>query len=171
MKQLSLFETPEPSVPEKGLAKSEAWQLYIDGASRNNPGKSGVGVVIYKDKDLYEKYGFYIGIKTNNQAEYYALLVGLFLIKQVMKPADMVTIISDSQLLIRQFKGEYRVKHPELKPLHALAQTLLVGIHYRVRHVMREENSEADEMANFGIDTMKRLPTSFSALLKSHDIT
>lgn len=146
------------------------WKLYIDGAARNNPGPAGAGIYITKNDKTIKKLGFYLGSKTNNQAEYGALLIGIFYLKDLVEPHDHVDIISDSQLLVRQFKGEYKVKHPELKPLHLLAKNMLATITYSISHVLREHNLVADEMANVGIDEKKKLPVEFITLLQQHDI-
>lgn len=146
------------------------WKLYIDGASRNNPGPAGVGIYLLKNDKLAVKKGCYIGTKTNNQAEYMALLLGLFYAKKYICSNDLLLIISDSQLLVRQLEGSYKVKNPELMTLYRLAKKLLHGIHYNVLHVLREDNKEADQMANIGIDSKKKLPKEFINILQSYEI-
>ncbi len=169
-KNMSIFE-PYADQPKNPQEKAyNHWKLFIDGAARNNPGPAGAGVYITKNDKPVKKLGFYLGIKTNNQAEYGALLLGLHEIKQNWDPRDHLDIISDSQLLVRQFKGEYKVKHPELKPLHLLAKTMLHGIMYSITHVLREHNTIADEMANLGIDKKKPLPSDFITLLRQHEL-
>ena len=132
------------------------WHLYIDGASRNNPGPSGAGVYLLKDEVPVVKQGFYLGTKTNNQAEYCALLLGLYFAERHMKQGDFLVISSDSQLLVRQVLGEYTVKHPELQTLMILVRSSLVRMRYAIRHVLRNDNTFADHLANVGID--KKLP-------------
>src|SRR5437868_5008693 len=109
MKQLDVFES-NPST-------KNVWTLFVDGASRNNPGPSGAGIYIVKNNILVIKRGYYLGIKTNNQAEYLALLLGLFILMEHREAEDQVRIISDSQLLVRQLVGMYKVRHPHLQPL------------------------------------------------------
>lgn len=170
-KQLNLFEADIQE--QKTLAREKIinhWKLFVDGAARNNPGPAGAGIHIIKNNKSFKKLGFYLGSKTNNQAEYGALLIGLYYLKTLMQPGDHVDIISDSQLLVKQFKGEYRVKHPELKPLHLLAKNFLQGLAYSIMHVLREHNVVADEMANKGIDEKKLLPEDFLNVLKQYDI-
>lgn len=162
---MSIFEAET-----KHKAVCSHWKLFIDGAARNNPGPAGAGIYLVKNDKPVKKLGFYLGSKTNNQAEYGALLIGAYYLKQNIDPEDHVDIVSDSQLLVRQFKGEYRVKHPELKPLHMLAKKMLEGITHSISHVLREHNEIADEMANKGIDDKKKLPQEFLTLLKQHDI-
>lgn len=170
MKQLDLFErcTPEDVEPKKD---GDKWVLYVDGAARNNPGPAGIGIYILKnDKPLHKK-GFYIGIKTNNQAEYLALLCGVFLCKEEMAYNDALYIMSDSELLIRQLKGEYKVKKPHLKDLYAVACTLLSSVQYSVCHIVRENNVIADALANLGLDKKVHVPQPFSDMLQKHDIS
>jgi len=189
MKQLNFFassqpEEPEPKplpTPEKAVKAEKPdphilddvnyWKLFVDGASRNNPGKSGAGVYILKNDRVAEKKGVFLGVKTNNQAEYLALLLGIFLVKRQMLKNDVLLIVSDSQLLVRQLEGVYRVKHPMLKPLHELAKKMLVGMNYDVGHVMREDNTHADALANAGIDKKNSIPQEFIELLQRHEIT
>ena len=167
---LNIFDTSPEPVQNKREKTYNHWKLFIDGAARNNPGPAGAGIYLLKNDKSVKKLGFYLGSKTNNQAEYGALLIGAYYLKQHIESDDHVDIISDSQLLVRQFKGEYKVKHPELKPLHLLAKHLLQDITYSISHIMREHNEIADEMANKGIDEKKKLPTEFLTLLKQHDI-
>ncbi len=150
---------------------THTWTIFIDGASRNNPGKAGAGIVMKKDGQNVSVEGFYLGIKTNNQAEYLALLLGLFFIEQYAHPEDTIRIVSDSELLVKQFLGEYRVKNEGLKPLHTLARTMARNYCIDILHVLRHDNKEADSLANKGIDSKKTLPKSFIAILKSNNIS
>lgn len=168
-KNLSIFEQAN-SAPVKPKKAKDHWKLFVDGAARNNPGPAGAGIYITKNDKSEKKVGYYLGKKTNNQAEYGALLIGLFLLKKMMHEDDHVDIISDSLLLVRQFQGEYRVKHPELKPLHMLAKQLIEGSHHAIAHVLREHNEIADEMANKGIDEKKSLPQDFLNFLQENGI-
>ena len=151
---------------------------HIDGGARGNPGPAGYGVSIESDpQDLFapepddgrpmagELYGF-IGIATNNTAEYAALLA---LLEHVgpLRP-DSLTIRSDSELLIRQMRGEYRVKDAKLQILHAAARRLLNGLPRVVfEHVPREENRAADALANRAMDLQESsgpLPAALRSL-------
>lgn len=171
MKQLNFFaqDTGKKSKPVHPHARVH-WRLCIDGAARNNPGPAGAGAVIYKNGKIFEKHGFFLGSRTNNQAEYMALIIGIYYVKKQYNEADHVEIVSDSQLLVRQFNGEYRIKHPELKPLHMLANNMLAGVVFTISHVLREKNEEADAMANIGLDKKIPLPPDFLALLAHNDI-
>lgn len=146
------------------------WKIFVDGASRANPGLSGVGIYITKNNQTVWKLGFYTGIKTNNQAEYLALIIGLFFVKQQATSEDLILIVSDSELMVRQIKGEYRVKNEGLQPLFQLAKILLRGLQFNIAHVPREENSQADKLANLGIDQKNRLPDEIIAMLHEHSI-
>src|SRR4030095_8456884 len=152
------------------LQKSHEWMLFVDGASRNNPGPSGAGIYIEKDNVLVIKEGYYLGIKTNNQAEYLSLLLGLFIITEHISDGDTVHIISDSQLLVRQLTGIYKVKQPHLIPLHAACKQKMYQLKATITHVLRHKNIQADAMANYGVDCKQLPPKKYSALLKHHDI-
>src|SRR5436190_19558893 len=102
------------------------WSLFIDGAARNNPGPAAAGIYLLKNDILFLKDGYYLGIKTNNQAEYLALVFGLLIVEEHRQVDDQLRIVSDSQLLVRQLMGVYRVKHPHLQPLYALCKKRMV---------------------------------------------
>lgn len=167
--QLSIFNSNEIS-PKPLLPAGSLYKLCVDGAARNNPGKAGAGIAIYKNDQLLESDGFYLGVRTNNQAEYGALLLGLYLVKKYLMPADRLLIVSDSQLLVRQLQGVYQIKHADLKPLYCLSQHLLQNISYKIIHVLREHNELADQMANYGIDRRELMPQGFIKLLAEHHI-
>ena len=129
-----------------------SYKIYSDGASRGNPGPSGIGAVIFdKQGKVVHEISKYIGQVTNNVAEYEALLEALdYCVKHKISPVE---ILADSQLMIKQLAGEYRVKHENIKPLYQKAQEYLV--HLKVtgyKHVLREFNKHADKLANQGID-------------------
>jgi ribonuclease HI len=123
-----------------------------DGASRGNPGPAGIGVVLEIDGDSRPiEYSEYIGEATNNVAEYRALLLALSEAEK-LSPSSL-TILSDSELLVRQLNGEYRVKSDLLKPLYQEACWRLRGFPgTRILHVGRGENQSADRLANLAID-------------------
>lgn len=171
MKQLSLFEEEFKKLERCSSGVRSYWKLFIDGASRNNPGPAGAGLALFKGDEPVEMRGFYLGAKTNNQAEYFALLLGIFYLKKHVCEGDLVVIVSDSQLLVRQVQGAYQVKNAELKMLHGLAHKLLSGLTYNIVHVLREENKEADALANQGIDKNRKPPQSFLDFLQHNNIT
>jgi len=130
------------------VSRYPALILYVDGSVEGNPGPGGIGVVIEAaDGTPVEAWGEAIGHVTNNQAEYQALLAALRKARQLR--AGAVTVRSDSQLLVRQFLGEYRVKDSKLKPLHAEARHLARSFQgFAIEHVRREANRAADRLAN-----------------------
>lgn len=150
---------------------SDIWKLSVDGASRNNPGPAGAGLCLQRDNTFVERQGFFLGTKTNNEAEYLALLIGLAFAKKHMHASDMLMIISDSQLLIRQITGIYRVRNAKLLPLHYAVMAELQNVRYDACHVMREDNVQADLMANLGIDKKRAVPSDIVASLLAYDIT
>jgi len=126
--------------------------VNVDGASRGNPGESGVGVAIFdKNLNLINEACDYLGVATNNVAEYKALLLGIKL--STKYNAKRILFKADSELMVKQIKGEYRVKNAQLKLLFAEAQSLLKKLpNWKIMHVPREENKEADLLANKGVD-------------------
>jgi ribonuclease HI len=169
MKQLSMFEEDVKKLEKCSTGVRRYWKLFIDGAARNNPGPAGAGLALFLDDKPIEMRGFYLGTKTNNQAEYFALLLGVFYLKKHWCEGDLLVIVSDSQLLVRQVQGAYRVKNAELKMLHELAKILVSDLMYNIVHVLREENKEADALANQGIDKKKKPPQSFLDFLQQHN--
>ena len=129
-----------------------ALRLHVDGASRGNPGEAGFGVHVTDAEggEVAALYG-YLGRATNNVAEYQALLHGLRF--ALARGAARVEVYSDSELLVRQIEGRYRVKSPGLQPLHREARSLLARFERaRIAHVPRERNREADALANRAVD-------------------
>ena len=126
--------------------------VRVDGASRGNPGPAGIGAVVeFADGRPARELSAYIGLATNNVAEYRALLMALE--EAGRHGAQSITVYSDSELLVRQMNGEYRVKAAHLRPLHLEARRRLrVFPAVRILHVMREENRRADLLANLAIE-------------------
>ena len=127
--------------------------IYIDGGSRGNPGPAAAGVVISdqdSERTLHEG-GYFLGRATNNAAEYHGLIRALELTRGF--DARRVHINSDSELIVKQITGEYRVKSPDLMPLYEKAQGLLLALGaWQIQHVPREENHRADQLANIALD-------------------
>ncbi|GAB4333918.1 MAG: hypothetical protein Kow0089_02870 [Desulfobulbaceae bacterium] len=129
--------------------------LYTDGASRGNPGQAGAGAVLL-DQDGTEigSLALYLGECTNNVAEYRALLAGLDLAAK--SGCRRISVRLDSELVVRQLQGIYKVKNSGLQPLFEEVRKRLAGFEqWDVRHVRREENARADRLANQGIDEGK----------------
>lgn len=168
-KQLNFLSDTNSSSQEK---KVHQWKLYIDGASKNNPGPSGAGFCLFKDDVLVVQHGFFLGAMTNNQAEYYALLLGLFFGTRYVQPADSLRIISDSQLLVRQLLGEYKTTNSMLKQFQVVVRDLLCKYtHYEFMHVLRHLNTHADAMANEGVEKRINMPQEFITFLRTYGIT
>lgn len=132
-----------------------ALQIHIDGGSRGNPGPAGAGVVMEDGhgRPVFEG-GFFLGRMTNNQAEYNALLRALD-VAATLKEAEL-DIVADSELMVRQINGQYRVKNPGLRPLFEEASGKLSKLaRWTVRHVRREANTRADELANLAMDACR----------------
>ena len=131
--------------------------VYTDGGSRGNPGHSGYGLVIYDDnqKILYQE-SKYLGIKTNNEAEYSGLLGALIWLSNNQNSFDLsqINFFADSQLMIRQMQGIYKVKADNLKPFYKQAKDILKNISTPIvfKDVRRELNKLADELANQAMD-------------------
>jgi ribonuclease HI len=136
----------------KGASRFDCLTVYTDGAARGNPGHASIGVVI-KDESGREvaSFGEYIGTATNNLAEYTALVHALRLLSAF--EVGRLRLRVDSDLLARQLRGEYRVKEPHLRVLHAQVSSMLKRYaDWSVEHVPREENREADAQANRALD-------------------
>jgi ribonuclease HI len=129
-----------------------AWLLMVDGAARGNPGEAGCGAVICDETGkVLEELCRYLGHATNNVAEYQALLMGLEGV--VRLGGKKLRVQSDSELMVRQINGLYRVKDEKLKELYQRALGWLRRLEaYRIIHVPREHNSLADRLANKAID-------------------
>lgn len=168
MKQMDLWGMQPTQKQDEPVV---SWRLFIDGASKNNPGPAGSGFVLLKNNEIICRQGFYLGKKTNNQAEYFALVLGVFFAKKYIKSNELLTIISDSQLLVRQMNGIYKVKDVHLRQLKELGIVWLRGYTYKIEHVLREFNTLADEMANRGVEKKILLPQEFLDSLHNHEIT
>ena len=125
--------------------------IYSDGASRNNPGEAGAGIFILQDGNPVEKIARYLGITTNNIAEYKAAIIGLE--HAVKLGAKKVKLNADSELMVKQLNGQYKVKNEGLRPLFLRAKELIAKIgSVEVKYIPREMNKEADALANQAID-------------------
>jgi len=134
-------------------------RLFCDGASRGNPGPASAGAVVYDalTGKVAAEISRSLGVATNNVAEYQALLLGL---EETLKlGATRVAIFADSQLLVRQLTGRYQVRHPDMRRLWGQAKSLLERFEsWQASHVPREQNAEADRLANLALDEEKKKP-------------
>ena len=125
---------------------------YIDGGARGNPGPAGYGVRIEDEHGaLINEFNGFLGTSTNNVAEYNGLLAALRYVQE--NGHRSVRVKSDSELLVKQMRGEYRVKHPGLQPLHQQARAIADTLdRVAYEHVRREQNKDADRLANLAMD-------------------
>jgi len=140
------------SAPKRVPAANSAYTAHVDGGARGNPGPAGYGAVIRdpqgkKVAELSE----YLGHHTNNYAEYQGL-IGVLRYAGEHRIAAL-HVVSDSELMVRQMNGVYKVKHPELRKLHDEAKQLVRQLqHFEIRHALREHNQTADRLANEAMD-------------------
>ncbi len=126
--------------------------IHADGAARGNPGPAAIGATIKNEHGrLIARISRRIGTTTNNQAEYRAIIAALEKASELgVRHAD---IYSDSELVVKQINGKYRVKKPALKPLHQQVRQLLGNLEgFTITHIPREQNTEADSLANEALD-------------------
>jgi probable phosphoglycerate mutase len=137
------------SAPKSAPAAHTA---HVDGGARGNPGPAGYGVVIQDASGhTVAELSEYLGHRTNNYAEYQGLLAALRYATENQIKA--LRVISDSELMVRQMKGIYKVRHPELRKLYDEAQQLARRLeHFEIRHALREHNQIADRLANEAMD-------------------
>ncbi|OSS43085.1 putative phosphoglycerate mutase [Desulfurella amilsii] len=131
--------------PDKPLS------AYIDGASSNNPGHAGIGIVFIQDEQIIDTVSEYIGEKTNNEAEYTALIEAL---KNGLNfGVKSIKVFSDSELVVKQIKGVYAVKQEHLKKLNKEARLLIEKFeHFEINHIVRSFNAKADKLAKSAIE-------------------
>ena len=121
-------------------------KVYTDGSSIGNPGKVGIGYLIYENQKLIEKNSIYLGIQSNNFAEYMALIFALIAALDLGK--KQCQAFSDSKLLCEQIKGNFKVKNHNIYSLFILAKELISKFDkFDISHINREENAKADELA------------------------
>jgi ribonuclease HI len=144
-----MMARPEPSTPKEPPAEAVLW---TDGAARGNPGPAGIGAILKSASgEVLYTGSQYLGHTTNNVAEYKAVLLGLE--GALARGVSRIEVRADSELLIKQLKGEYRVKSPGLRPLFDEARRLISRFaSVKLTHIRRELNGEADRLANQGID-------------------
>ena len=131
---------------------AERLVVHVDGGARGNPGPAAIAAVAATPGgEVIERRGEAIGPATNNVAEYRALLLGVALAREL--GALEVELVGDSELIVRQVKGEYKVKDADLRGLHAQVRDALSGFErWSIRHVRREQNVDADRLVNETLD-------------------
>jgi len=150
VKKNQIVKPKQNRLPIEDLDNSSV-EIYIDGAARGNPGNSGIGVLIRETKDKNREVKKYLGTKTNNQAEYTALITALESANDLKE--RQIKIFTDSLLVANQINGIWKVRHPEIITLNKKAKQLLQNFkNITIQHIPRELNSEADRLANLAID-------------------
>jgi ribonuclease HI len=126
--------------------------IHSDGGARGNPGPAGIGACLHTEKGvLVAEVSKFLGVATNNQAEYQALIAGLS--KALELEAEAVDCFLDSELIVKQINREYKVKNKELAPLFLQVYNILTKFkQYKFTHIPREQNKEADKLANEAMD-------------------
>jgi ribonuclease HI len=129
--------------------------VHVDGGARGNPGPAAAAAVLSTpDGDVVDEAHEYLGVATNNVAEYRGLLLGLQRAREL--GADEVEVVNDSELVAKQVNGVYKVKHPDMRPLHAEALDALQGFaRWSIRSVPRAENAAADALVNQALDAAR----------------
>lgn len=134
-------------------------QIYIDGASKGNPGPAGIGVVICENETVIKNLSYYIGKTTNNVAEYLALIYALQ--EALILKAESIKINTDSQLLYKQIKKDYRIKDEKIFLFYQIVQHLFAGFkEIEINFIPREKNKGADKLANLAL--IKQLKSSLT---------
>jgi ribonuclease HI len=145
--------------PVEASAKQGVITAFCDGGARGNPGPSGFGVYIQDEHgSKVAELSEYLGIRTNNFAEYSGLLAALEFALRHDHPR--LKVVSDSELMVKQIKGQYKVKSPDLRPLYEEAKRRIAGLEsFQIQHVLRNKNKEADRLANEAMDRGMRKTT------------
>ncbi len=132
-----------------------SFKLFTDGGSRGNPGDSAIAFILYSESELIDLGAKFVGTATNNYAEYNALIEGLKLAK---KHTDTLDCYLDSELVVKQVTGLYKISSPDIKPLFEKISTLKKEFkQITFTHVRREQNKVADKMVNIILDTKQNL--------------
>lgn len=147
-------------------------QIFTDGASKGNPGKAGAGAVIFQDGVEIQRLTKFLGEKTNNEAEYSAVILALEAVKTLKLEKENILLFSDSEFLVRQLKGEYAVKAEKIKPLYDAVNSLRKGLQIKFQWVPRDNNKIADELANKAIsDNGKKTQNNSTKSLETNIMT
>lgn len=140
------------------IGAQEEIYIYTDGGSRGNPGPAAIGVVILdKNRKTIKEFGEYLGEKTNNFAEYSALVAALKKVKQVLGKGNIsqikINVFMDSELVVKQFLGQYKIQDPGLQKLFIEVWNLKTDFgEIKFNHIPREKNKRADELVNEALD-------------------
>ncbi|HEY1994822.1 MAG TPA: ribonuclease HI family protein [Edaphobacter sp.] len=150
----SLFSEPKPAAanPEKSTEKSSWINAHCDGGARGNPGPAGYGAVIQDDQGtILAELSEFLGMRTNNFAEYSGLLACLQYALDHHHPR--LRVVSDSELMVKQIQGKYKVNSPDLRPLWQEAKNRIARLEaFEISHALRHKNKDADRLANQAMD-------------------
>jgi ribonuclease HI len=158
----SLFSDPPapktPSSPEKSTLKSQWINAHCDGGARGNPGPAGYGALIQDDHGMVlAELSEFLGMRTNNYAEYSGLLACLQYALDHHHPR--LRVVSDSELMVKQIQGKYKVNSPDLKPLWQEARNRIAKLEaFEISHALRHKNKDADRLANEAMDRGTKRP-------------
>jgi ribonuclease HI len=157
----SLFADPPASKPAPHAEKSLWINAHCDGGARGNPGPAGFGALIQDDQGtVIAELSEFLGMRTNNYAEYSGLLASLQYALDHHHPR--LRVVSDSELMVKQIQGKYKVNSPDLKPLWQEARNRIAKLEaFEISHALRHKNKDADRLANEAMDRgMKRTPAA-----------
>jgi probable phosphoglycerate mutase len=157
----NLFTDPPASKPASNAEKSSWINAHCDGGARGNPGPAGFGALIQDDHGtVIAELSEFLGIRTNNYAEYSGLLASLQYALDHHHPR--LRVVSDSELMVKQIQGKYKVNSPDLKPLWQEARNRIAKLEaFEISHALRHKNKDADRLANEAMDRgMKRTPAA-----------
>lgn len=159
--QSSFFQNDSGRKPT--INKNNWTIAYTDGGSRGNPGPSGYGVVIQaEDGTILGELSEFLGMHTNNVAEYSGLLAALEF--ALANGHQRLRVVSDSELMVKQIRGQYRVQSPDLRPLYEEAKRRIARLEeFKIEHVLRGKNKKADELANLAMDRGMRRKSELKA--------
>ncbi|MGH9595840.1 MAG: ribonuclease HI family protein, partial [Edaphobacter sp.] len=148
----SLFSDPPASKPASNTEKSSWINAHCDGGARGNPGPAGFGALIQDDHGtILAELSDFLGIRTNNYAEYSGLLASLQYALDHHHPR--LRVVSDSELMVKQIQGKYKVNSPDLKPLWQDARNRIAKLEaFEISHALRHKNKDADRLANEAMD-------------------
>lgn len=134
--------------------QNKSLKIFCDGGARGNPGPAGIGVVIVEIGGRERRYKKYIGKKTNNQAEYEAVYLAMKILRKEYKNAEKADFFLDSELVVKQMKGEYKIKNEKLGKLLVSIRNIIIENDLQVsfNHILRAKNHHADKLVNWAID-------------------
>jgi ribonuclease HI len=170
----SLFSDPAPAAaanPEKSMQKSTWINAHCDGGARGNPGPAGYGALVQDDQGtVLAELSEFLGMRTNNYAEYSGLLACLQYALDHHHPR--LRVVSDSELMVKQIQGKYKVNSPDLRPLWQEARNRIAKLEaFEISHALRHKNKEADRLANEAMDRGMKRPSTANQTITNRTTT